>query len=261
MSERPRESAEDVNPERTYRWLEVIKAVKSPLSLLVLVVLVTEATLSAVAWRTDSEAVQLALGIAMATILVVVIVAVLVKPTVFGALSPVAREILPLSVRYDAFVSAPMAALADQEAFERQRADTLKVIDAMRRYCGCRDIFYAGSEISRPDQFESEDVAARMNMNALRDSRIFVLIYPEKQASSVLVEAGIALALRKPSLLFVRSRDDLPYLLRRIGQAREDGDSLLPQVRIYDAPDADAIVNLFKTNKKALLPARLSSRT
>ena len=48
--------------------------------------------------------------------------------------------------------------------------------------------------------------------------------------TSALVEAGYALALRLPCLLFVRNKADLPYLLRQAAQS--GARDLLPPLRI-----------------------------
>jgi hypothetical protein len=75
------------------------------------------------------------------------------------------------------------------------------------------------------------------------------MLYPKKIASSVLVEAGWALALGKQSLYFVDKRDDLPFLLKQAEQA-------FSSVRIYDHCTTDGIVNLIKKHRGDLFLSR-----
>ena len=51
-------------------------------------------------------------------------------------------------------------------------------------------------------------------VQALKSSRYFLLFYPAKMSSSVLVEAGYALSLHKKAVYFVKNREHLPFMLR-----------------------------------------------
>jgi hypothetical protein len=88
-----------------------------------------------------------------------------------------------------------------------------------------------------------------MILQALLESRYFVLLYPKKIVSSVLVEAGWALALGKTSIYFVDERSDLPFLLKQAEQA-------FSSVRIYDKSDTDAIVKLLTIHRTELFTPR-----
>lgn len=117
--------------------------------------------------------------------------------------------------RYDVFLSAPMASFTDDAAFQAGRAEFQKVYDALTQDCGLR-VYWAAKDIRSRADYQTMDVSVEEDFAALEQSRFFVLLYPEKMVTSALFEAGYALALRRPSLYFVRDRDDLPFLMQEL---------------------------------------------
>jgi hypothetical protein len=129
---------------------------------------------------------------------------------------------------YELFIAAPMSSL-DPSDYADTRAEVLSVIDRLAKH-DFGGVYFAGAKISHPEAFTGEAESLRRDLTALRGARLFVLIYPGKMVTSALVEVGYALALQLPSLLLVRNRADLPYLL---DQAEQSGASdLLPPLRI-----------------------------
>jgi TIR domain-containing protein len=143
---------------------------------------------------------------------------------------------------YDVFLSAPMAAYRDDAEFKSARADIKKVFDALTRDCGLK-VFWAAEKIESIDAFDSADVSVSEDLLALERSRSFVLIYPQKLASSALFEAGYALALKRPSHYFVRDREDLPFLLRELPGS-------VPMVHIHENEDWKSYEDLAAKVKK-----------
>lgn len=237
-------------------WAAIISSVTSPLGLLALVVLAVHALLSVLAFRAEPGQ-AMVYFIVLVVFLVVVILFVALRPGVFVSreqrrLEDLKEIIPPVVDEFDAFVSAPMAALPDDEAREKYREDVLKVCDALHEHVGLKRIYYAGKDITTEYEFEAEDVAMRKNLISIRDSKYFVLVYLEPALTSALVEAGIALALRKPSLYFVTKREDLPFLLRRAAQAAEGGAKDLPRVRVYPNEDIESVLHQIEVNKTSL---------
>lgn len=130
---------------------------------------------------------------------------------------------------YDVFLSAPMAAYTDDARFAAARLQVKKVFDALTGQCGYR-VFWAAEKIERLADFDTIDVSVGGDLRALESSRYFVLVYPEKLATSALFEAGYACALKRPSHFFVRERRDLPFLMRELPGA-------VATVRVHGADD------------------------
>lgn len=233
-------------------WVAILRTVKSPLGFLVLVVLVVQSILVGIAAAAPAEDRRL-FFISLVVVLLFAILPVVVFPDKFK--SPAQkrletfRDVIPEKYRYDVFLSAPMAALPDDPARHAFRGKLMAVQQALIENCGVRDVCSVYENIVGSPQWESPDVALRKNLTSIRDSRLLVLIYLERVASSCLVEAGIALGLRKPSVFFVSNREDLPFLLRMAGQAFEGDAGDLPRVRVYEAADLDAVVRLIQINK------------
>lgn len=136
------------------------------------------------------------------------------------------RRLSPLDMPvFDVFLSSPMAAL-DGETYQKQRDDANSFAAEIKAHCGLT-VYYAGRDIATADEFDDEALAVQKNLSALLESKYFVLLITEelrRYSTSVLVEAGMALTLGKPSIYFVSDLEYLPYILRRIG----DSSSRLP---------------------------------
>jgi hypothetical protein len=130
---------------------------------------------------------------------------------------------------YDVFLSTPMAAFNTDAEYRSGRAGFQKVFDALRQQARL-SVYWAAEKINSIKDFDTIDVSASDDLEALQQSRRFVLLYPEKLATSALFEAGYALALDRDSHYFVRDRDDLPFLMRELAGVSE-------KVRIHT--DAD----------------------
>jgi hypothetical protein len=119
--------------------------------------------------------------------------------------------------KYDVFLSVPMAAFADDGEYQPFRTEVLKVIHAL--HDRGLSVFCALEAIDSMRDFDTHGISAHDDIDILEHSGCFVMIYPQKLATSALFEAGYALALGRPSLYFVRNEQDLPYLMQRLPEA------------------------------------------
>lgn len=137
--------------------------------------------------------------------------------------------------QYDLFFSIPMKSVDEEEEYKKLRALALQCIEQLKLSDRFRRIYYAGRDVLSLEDADPAAIAVKNDLEALRSSEHFMLVYPEKVVSSSLVEAGYAIALQKPSFYFVRTRDDLPYMLR-------------------ESPDSYPFVKIFTyTNEKNLI--------
>jgi pimeloyl-ACP methyl ester carboxylesterase len=149
--------------------------------------------------------------------------------------------------RYDVFLAIPMAALTTENQYRDYRNDALAIQRMLRDLCGFQSVFYAGDTLESKEKFEAEDFSVTQDLQALRQSKYFMMVYPEKIVSSVLFEAGLAIALGKPSVYFIRNRDSLPFLMKKAEQAE------LPSgVRIYEYESLARIESLLKNPGQGL---------
>jgi len=147
---------------------------------------------------------------------------------------------IPNKKEFELFIAAPMSALGNDEAYAIGRKNILELIDRLSSVHGLDPVYYAGATISGQAAFTGETTALRRDLEALRNSRLFVLVYPSKIVTSALVEVGYALALRLPCLLLVRDKDDLPYLLNQV-EASEPSELLPPlRIRVFHEIDSAA---------------------
>lgn len=150
---------------------------------------------------------------------------------------------------YDAFLSSPMAAYSSEQQYQSARSEVLKVYNAFRDHCGFK-VYCAAEQCPTMSSFQAADVSVKLDMKAIRNSRNFVLLYPKKMSrTSVLFEAGFALAVRKCSLYYVADRQDLPFMMREAVGA-------FPDVCLHELPacrrNFDCIAEEIRINKKDL---------
>jgi hypothetical protein len=135
----------------------------------------------------------------------------------------------PQKFAYDVFLSTPMAGFPTDAEYQSARAEFKKVFDALKRDCGL-SVYWAAESIEKRSDFDTRDVSVLDDLKALQESGRFILIYPQKIATSALFEAGYALALNRFSHYFVRDRDDLPFLMGELAGSN-------PNVRIHTDED------------------------
>jgi pimeloyl-ACP methyl ester carboxylesterase len=138
--------------------------------------------------------------------------------------------------KHDVFLATAMAALDTEEQYQSYRKEALEIAECLKDTCGFRSIFYAGANLKTKNEFEAADFSLSEDLEALRRSKYFLLVYPERIVSSVLFEAGLALALGKPSVYIVRDRKQLPFLMKQAEQAE-----LPAMVRLYEC---EALANV-----------------
>jgi hypothetical protein len=130
----------------------------------------------------------------------------------------------------NAFVAAPMASLGTDAAYVENHSFVLGFLHhlEMAEFFGA--IYYAGRQIHSPSQFQRHSDALLTDYRALLDSDVFIMLYPAPVLSSVLVEAGIALGLKKEIYLVCRRSMDLPFILREAPSTASE----LPKITIIE---------------------------
>lgn len=165
--------------------------------------------------------------------------------------NPVDRQTIKANTgSFDVFLASPMASVPEGEAYSRANEAAGDLARIIESYCSYR-VYYAGDAIESADDFEAPIIALTANVEALLESRHFLLMTTQpSQTSSIWVEAGMALALRKPSTFFVPSPDYLPYMLRQIVDAQQLPN--MPPVQVFYEGSIRKIANLVKKHRSDL---------
>ena len=153
--------------------------------------------------------------------------------------------------KFDVFVSAPMAAY-ETDAEVKADHDRIGPVVAYLEDQLSLSVFWAGRNIRSKADFDAPDISATKDVEALLDSKFFLLLYPAKIASSVLFEAGIALRSCLTSIYFVRSTKHLPFLMTQASQAFKN-------VRIYEGDLPVDLIGLLRRHGKEFFAPRVSS--
>lgn len=128
-----------------------------------------------------------------------------------------------LTGSYDVFLALPMASTEDELKYQAVRAEARNLVSALEAQCGY-SVYCGVLSVATRTDFDSPGFALEENVPALANCRRFVLWVPEliTRPSSIWVEAGMALALGKPSTYLVPSPEVLPYILREIAHIGSD---------------------------------------
>lgn len=106
----------------------------------------------------------------------------------------------------DIFISYPIQSMTDPNQSKEIQNIIYQAKEKMNRRYSKLSICFSDGKMWK----DIED------FTALKESREYFLIYPDRLASSVLIELGCALGARKPSTIFVKDPDDLPEIIRKI---------------------------------------------
>lgn len=220
-------------------WSSIVASVKTKIGLFALLVLAGEAILGALAIRASGVDLTIII-IGMFVILFALIVAVSID---HGKRDEVDHNVQSRPI-YDVFISAPMAAFDSDEEFKKNRDDVMRLIKVLQQEYDFKAVVYAGNAISSIQDFNAPGPSSREDINAIRDSKFFILWYPDRLVSSVIFEAGVALAYNKPSIYFVSNRKHLPFLMQSLDN------SFGRLVAIHEVPGIENIVKTVKNNRK-----------
>lgn len=111
------------------------------------------------------------------------------------------------------FISTPISTFSQVELLQfenwcRGLETKLKdEFDGLGIYCAILGLMNSSD-------FDNPETSVRKDLEALSSCSGFVMLYPKKVASSVLIELGYAIALKKPILIITHARNELPHLTK-----------------------------------------------
>lgn len=113
--------------------------------------------------------------------------------------------------KYDIFISAPVTSLSKTRSNEFLN-EMENMIDYLSENCGLNNIYYY--PLIKQESNPKINLLAH-EIDKIRKSKIFTFIYPQKVASSALIELGMVLGLNKPVYIFYKAKDDLPIIIQK----------------------------------------------
>lgn len=147
---------------------------------------------------------------------------------------------------YDVFISTPISSL-DEREYGILHDEVSQINNMLTKHANAKFNYSTSLKYNSISDMDDEITSAKQDLEALKKSKTFIMIYPQKVVSGSLVEAGYAIALGIPCVFFVRNRQDLPYILREMGQINTN-------VLIYNYLDIGNILQLISNKKSDLFP-------
>jgi hypothetical protein len=83
---------------------------------------------------------------------------------------------MPDEQKFEIFIAVPMSALGKADTYAVGRKNVLELMERLSTFHGLHPIYYAGAQISEPSAFTGGAAALRRDLEALRKSRLFVLV-------------------------------------------------------------------------------------
>jgi hypothetical protein len=225
----------------------ILPLIDTPIKLAALIVLVVEGFLGILLAIAKPEDTTLYVILMVVVLLVTIILVFVLESKKIGKGSITVPEIGKVEsqtkeFKYDVFLAAPMAGINSEDDFTSAMGKMETLLTTLDDECGYKRIYFAGRGMKTKKDFDNAGLSVKEDTDAIKDSRIFILVYPQKIVSSVLYEAGIALAYGKPSFYF---GNDFPFLMTQANNVFE-------HIRIYPAMSIDDVINDIRKNKQTL---------
>jgi hypothetical protein len=236
--------------------IQAASEIKTPLAFLALVIIVTEGIFLYLASKaTGGDFTILVVAAAFLpfcslSVFYFLYRNALPKSQLGGSFQPIKDSVTqqPSGKTYDLFVSAPMASFETESEFKSSRDAIFDVVKGIKRSCSFDDVFYAGTEIESFKEFDSADLSVIEDYDATYHSKYFLLFYPERLATSALIELGWAMAFKKPIIIFYKDHEDLPFLMKHL-------EGSYTNIRLYKYKTSANVRDKFQTNGVRLFTA------
>lgn len=95
------------------------------------------------------------------------------------------------------FVASPIAGFDNNTAYLEYRNKVIHFIQQIQEQAQIVELYSALTSVSSQSEYDSPEEAAKQDLSALNNATHFILFYPQKVATSALIELGFALAQSK----------------------------------------------------------------
>ena len=233
----------------------LLSVIDSSMRLAALIVLVVEAILGILLARAKPEDTLTYVSMMVAILLVTIIMAFIIE---YKKVSQKGSIMVPeignvesqnKKFLWDVFLAAPMAGIDSEEDFQAAMIKIEELLVSLEKECNYKRLYFAGRGMKTKKDFDNAGVTVKDDTDAIKESRVFIMVYLQKIVSSVLFEAGIALAYGKPSFYF---GNDFPFLMK-------EANNVYSHIKIYEANTVDDIIKMISKNKQTLFSATPSN--
>jgi hypothetical protein len=226
----------------------ILSAIDTPIRLAALVVLIVEGFLGVLLAKAKPEDTKTYVILMVLVLLVTLVMVFILESKRIGSKGNISVpeigkvESQKKEFKWDVFLAAPMAGINSVPDFTASMTKMEELLKVLDDECNYKRIYFAGKGMKTKKDFDNAGLSVKEDTDAIKESRIFILVYPQRIVSSVLYEAGIALAYGKPSFYF---GNDFPFLMTQ-------ANNVFKHIRIYEAASIDDVISQIKINKQTL---------
>lgn len=136
------------------------------------------------------------------------------------------------------FIATPIAGFNTQEQMLEYRKSLKPFFLTIRQF----HTAYAEIEKFSDANYDSPEFSVKHDFALIKDSDVFIMHYPQRLATSALIELGYAIALCKRIIIIVENIQVLPFLAQGLDVAYDNVTIL--QNKILDKDCAQRIIDL-----------------
>lgn len=107
------------------------------------------------------------------------------------------------------FIATPIAGFDNETQMLEYKKSLVPFFNTLKQY---HSIYAEIERINNGDDYDSPEYSATHDFGLIKAYEAFVLHYPQKIATSALIELGYAVALHKRIIIVVDNLNDLPFL-------------------------------------------------
>lgn len=134
----------------------------------------------------------------------------------------------------DVFIAGPFSSLSPEMRLSH-KIGIDKIAEAFRTHHDFKHVNTGTWGDGDPDRLWNVDAIKDTDfMTLLFKSKHFIFIYPTKVVSSALIQAGMAIGRKKPTVIFYREKSDLPQILQKANHVASLGPLRLCKFNTYD---------------------------
>ena len=137
------------------------------------------------------------------------------------------------------FLSTPISCFNNERDLNEYKNEIIKLIfELKKQHTVCSEI----ERISNKNDYDSPEKSISTDLNAIQNCDVFLMHYPQKVATSALIELGFAIAYNKRIIIVTPQKNILPYLVLGISSANSE--SLIVESNVIDDSLIQKIVSL-----------------
>ena len=115
--------------------------------------------------------------------------------------------------KFNVFIASPIAGFLKIDDYNKYRVLINNIVKNLKMNTEVCNIYCEIANITNITNYDSPAKSVTDDFKHIKESDFFILLYPQKVASSALIELGYAIAENKKILIIAPCQEILPYMI------------------------------------------------